>query len=87
MMIVTLYYYLLILSNVFAIIEILLLLLLLSMSLAVLELTGPPSFLGCFALHLAVGMWIILIRFYWAVIWVIIAAIIHFHGPADTASI
>lgn len=55
--------------------------------LALLELTGPPSLPGCFALHLADGMWIILIRFYWAVIWVIIAAIIHFHGAADRASV
>lgn len=57
------------------------------MLLALLELTGPPTFPGCLALHLADGTWIILIRFYWAVIWVIIEAIIHFHGAADTASI
>lgn len=57
------------------------------MLLALLELPGPPTFPGCSALHLADGMWIILIRFYWAVIRVIIVAIIHFHGAADTASI
>lgn len=57
------------------------------MLLALLELTGPPTFPGCLALQFADGTWIILIRFYWAVIWVIIEAIIHFHGAADTASV
>lgn len=42
---------------------------------------------GCFALCLADGMRIILIRFFWAVIWVIIAAITHFHGVADSLDV